>query len=290
MNVAIVVALVVILAVAGLWARARAQSRQEPAAPPPLADPGATSHTVALDVAQPPDDDRDRAAARRLADETIAAVLSANPQVSEVRVLSREGTVLAHYQTATGEAAPIDAPTPGPEGLGGDPAPERSLADRLDLAEGIRSQLKDPDDPVGLVQAILEAGGYRTRREDNVIRAGDQTVIVIAAAPEVPVTRRDLNEAWFAFKASGAREGLVLTTGVLNPQEARRRELMAPTLHHVGPEGIQRMADAASLGGDPLHFAAGAGSGAGFVSPATAGEPGQGVPPAGGDRTPGRAA
>jgi hypothetical protein len=38
--------------------------------------------------------------------------------------------------------------------------------------------------------------------------------------------------------------------------DVRRREFLDPALLHSGPEGIQRMADAVSLGGNPMSFAA----------------------------------
>ena len=40
-------------------------------------------------------------------------------------------------------------------------------------------------------------------------------------------------------------------------EDVRRREFLDPALLHSGPEGIQRMADAVSLGGNPMNFAAG---------------------------------
>jgi hypothetical protein len=39
--------------------------------------------------------------------------------------------------------------------------------------------------------------------------------------------------------------------------EISRRHALAPALLHAGPDGIQRMADAAAMGADPLDFVVG---------------------------------
>ena len=60
--------------------------------------------------------------------------------------------------------------------------------------------------------------------------------------------------------------------------DVRRREFLDPALLHSGPEGIQRMADAVSLGGNPMSFAA---APALVASLQSGSEPGQRKDPAG---------
>ena len=56
--------------------------------------------------------------------------------------------------------------------------------------------------------------------------------------------------------SSGASRGVVLSPGFMHFLDVRRREFLDPALLHSGPEGIQRMTDAVSLGGNPMSFAA----------------------------------
>jgi hypothetical protein len=65
-----------------------------------------------------------------------------------------------------------------------------------------------------------------------------------------------LNHAYRRFIQSGASRGVVLSPGFMPFLDVRRREFLDPALLHAGPEGIQRMADAAALGGNPMSFAA----------------------------------
>jgi hypothetical protein len=66
-----------------------------------------------------------------------------------------------------------------------------------------------------------------------------------------------LNHAYRRFIQSGASRGVVLSAGFMQFLDVRRREFLDPALLHSGPEGIQRMADAVALGGNPMNFAAG---------------------------------
>lgn len=66
--------------------------------------------------------------------------------------------------------------------------------------------------------------------------------------------------AWTAFlriRSAGASRGIVLHLTWANPETLRRRELASPDVKHVGPESIQRMADAVVVGADPLGFVLG---------------------------------
>ncbi len=49
----------------------------------------------------------------------------------------------------------------------------------------------------------------------------------------------------------------MVTVGLLDPSDLRRREILAPNVHHVAHDGVQRMADAVAVGADPLAFALG---------------------------------
>lgn len=138
-----------------------------------------------------------------------------------------------------------------------DPVVARALADRFDLPDLVRSRLADPDDAVGLVRAILDAGVREVDAHRELFRLGDRAVIVIPAPIGDPVPPEALNRAYARFRESGARGGVVVTPGFMDAADVRRRETFAPALLHAGPDGIQRMADAVMLGADPVAFAAG---------------------------------
>jgi hypothetical protein len=132
-----------------------------------------------------------------------------------------------------------------------------TLADAFDLPQAVRARISDPDQAIGLVRAILEAGGVDVTVDGDVLRAGDQVVVVLPYALGKVVSSEDLNNAYMRFTQSRARRGVVVTPGLMSPVDLRRRHSMAPALLHAGPDGIQRMADAVALGADPLRFATG---------------------------------
>lgn len=135
--------------------------------------------------------------------------------------------------------------------------PHKALADRLEIPADVRQRLADPDDVVELVAAIIEASGRRAAVDGDVVRVSDEAVVIIRAPIGDPVPPEALNHAYRRFADSGASRGVVVTPGYMDPRDVRRREAFAPELQHAGPAGIQRMADAASLGADPVPFAAG---------------------------------
>lgn len=134
--------------------------------------------------------------------------------------------------------------------------PRLPLAEMFQLPSSVRSRLRDVDDPVEIVRATLEAGGLTVRVEDDLVLGEDQAIVVVRTGFGDPVPPALLNHAYFRFKESGASRGVLLSPGIMPFLEVRRRELFDPSLLHAGPEGIQRMADAVSLGGNPMHFAA----------------------------------
>lgn len=135
-------------------------------------------------------------------------------------------------------------------------APARPLLERFDLPSTLPAAVADPDDPLAIVKALLEAGGHRVEVDDDVLAVGSDVVIVVRAPIGEPVAREVLNHAYRRFQQSGAARGLVVTPGFLDPRDVRRREVLVAALRYVGPEGIQRMADAVEVGADPLRFAA----------------------------------
>jgi hypothetical protein len=86
--------------------------------------------------------------------------------------------------------------------------------------------------------------------------AGDAAVVVVPAPIGEPVGDDLFNQAFRRFQASGARRGVMVTSGFMDPRALRRREMLEPAFLHAGPDGIQRMCDAVAAGADPLAFAA----------------------------------
>ncbi len=236
--------------------------------PGPLPGPQAT---IRLDVeaAEP-----DTPAAERLARQAAARVLRTSPDVDEVIVVDRNGrrlaTVERHEQPpstapATPEAPPeVGRAERGARGSGRESWPElepsapkhaqaRPLGDRFELPDVVRAHLRRPEDPVDLVRAILEAASLPVEVQGNVLRCGDEAVIVVREA-EASATDV-LARAFLRFQQSGASHGVVIYLGYLNPREVERRQALAPNLRYTGSGAIQRMADAVALGGNPLRFA-----------------------------------
>jgi hypothetical protein len=147
----------------------------------------------------------------------------------------------------TAASPTVDLPLPAPR--------HRPLAEGFDLPPSIA--VRDPDDPVELVRAILEAAGLPCTVQGRLIRIGDRALVVLPR-PVGGVTDRDtLSRAFREIARSDAGEGFVVTVGLLDPSDLRRREILAPNVHHVAHDGVQRMADAVAVGADPLAFALG---------------------------------
>lgn len=276
--VVVLVIVVVLVAAVALVARRRpttprepgptpgstASARRRPAVEGPFLGPLAT---IRLDVVA---SDPEAASVQRLVRAATAKVFRTSPDVDEVIVEDRDGTVVARV--------PRQPPDPGPpptraEGEAHQPRahgswhePEfvpsvdqdaavgrRALAERLDLPEDVRARVRHPDDAVDLVRAILEAAGRDVDVQGSMVRSGPDVVIVAEDASGGAGAA--LSQAFLRFRESGARQGIVIHLGYVDPREVARRRALSPQVHHAGTEVLQQMADAVALGGDPVQFA-----------------------------------
>lgn len=222
--------------------------------------------------------DAESAAVKRLVSDAAARVLHSHPDVEVVEVRTRSGAVVGSVsRTGPQPAAPVDLPqyllephTPhhAPDYVAGEAtggvtphfeandAERKALAEYFDLPESVRARLRDPDDAVAIVRAILAAAGLQVDQDDDVLVVGDQAIVVVRSRLGEAIRDDALSHAYLRFTASHAQRGVMVTPGILFPTEVRRREMLAPALLHTGPDGIQRMADAVALGADPTRFAA----------------------------------
>ena len=274
----------VLLLTASLVALIAFRSSRRPAAPrtgPPLTVSPSHVATVTLEV-----DEADPAssAVRRLVQETALGIFRASPDAREVEVRTRAGTMLGRVSRGTPPPRELTISpmlhephvrrTHVPDVLGGlygsAPAqrpirerhtsgeltpPHRPLIDQFDLPEAVRTGIGDPDDPIDLVRSILEASGVRCEIDGDLIRAGETALVILRASGDVVIGHEALNHAYLRVVRSEAQRGVVIALGFMDPREVERREMLAPQVLHAGPDGIQRMADAVSLGADPLRFA-----------------------------------
>jgi hypothetical protein len=266
--IGVVVVLVILIAlVAGMRV---AKPRGGPTSVARVVD-GRVVVTLALDAP-----DGSSPALDRLVDDAAARAFAAVPEAREVEVCDRQARTLGVRNRASHTLPPpLELPSDllephlrhthaplvpedelpdhaHPHFLPKD-APARPLADRFDLPPRVRAQLADPNDAVALVAALLAASGHAVERRDTALLLdGHTAVIVIPAALGAPVGPDDLNHAYRVFTSMRARDGVVVTPGIMDGHEVRRRELLAPDLRHAGPDGIQRMADAVALGADPV--------------------------------------
>jgi hypothetical protein len=276
------------LVVVGLVALARIR---RPAAAPPRAFPGSVVKrwaVVGLDVRHV---SSTSPAGQRLTQEAAARVFAALPDCEEVEVLARDGRSLGRVARSAPEPRVVSLPQflsephrprhhePDlSEHLGEDgpydllpelpveqtkrpPAalippsegPPRPMVERFDLAPAILDSIRNPDDPVDLTRAILEAGGLTVEVDDDLLRADGLAIVVVW---RIDGGSHDaLNHAYRRIAASGADRGLVIALGYVDVGEIRRRELLAPEVLHTGYAGLQRMADAVALGANPIRFA-----------------------------------
>ena len=273
-------ALIVTAAVVALIAFGSSRRSASPPGSPPTAG-ASQGGAVTLDIAET---DPASPAVRRLVQETALGIFRTAPDVREVVVRTRAGTILGRVSRETpiprGLAVPpvLHEPharrTHVPDVLGGlyasesTPSPDRgrrtagelapphrSLMDQFDLPEAVRVRIGDPDDPIALVHAILEAAGVRCEIDGDLIRVDESALVILRASGDVVIGHDALNHAYLSIVRSGAQRGVVIALGFMDPREVARREALAPQVLHAGPDGIQRMADAVSLGADPLRFA-----------------------------------
>jgi len=273
----------VFLLIVGLVALIAFRSSGRSAAPrtvSPLTVSASHVATVTLEV-----DEGDPAspAVQRLVHEAALGIFRSAPDAREVEVRTRAGTILGRVSRETPPPRELTVSpvlhephvrrTHVPDVLSGlcgsEPAPgqirdrhtpgelappHRPLIDQFDLPEAVRTGIGDPDDPIDLVRAILEAAGVRCEIDGDLIQIGDSALVILRASGDVVIGHEALNHAYLRVIRSGAQRGLVIALGFMDPREVKRRELLAPQVLHAGPDGIQRMADAVSLGADPLRF------------------------------------
>lgn len=272
----ILLAAVVIAVLAGtVYAVSRIRppspDRPTPAAPP--AEPRVTAPvtTLVLDVRA---GDPDSPSLQRLARSVALPVFERSDDVEEVIVKDRDGAVVARIDRPDPAPVTRERPEPpadlrlhprtyepaeragaGPSRAADDEVDDAStpFAERYDLPPGVTARLRDPDDPVDVLRAILEEGGRPATVTGPGVLTGDELLIVLPGHRGV-VTGEDLTHAFLRFDASSALRGVAICLGYVDPDELRRREILAPDLRHAGHGAIQRMADAVSLGGDPLAF------------------------------------
>ena len=91
--------------------------------------------------------------------------------------------------------------------------PHRSLMDQFDLPEVVRTRIGDPDDPVDLVRAILEAAGLACEIDGDLIRVGESALVILRTSGGVVIGHEALNHAYLRVVRSGAQRGLVIGLG-----------------------------------------------------------------------------
>lgn len=278
-TLALVVAALLTGVVLGLWFR-----RARPSPAPPTAS-GVGSLQVVLDLE---DADPDDPAVIRLVHESGVRALAASPDVEEVEVRARGGRLLGRADRRIRRPSRIAIPvhlfeprvngrrspplrhvrdedrpvSASPRPVAVDDPRRRVVADRYELSTEIRALLADPDDPVDVVRAILEAGGREVSVAGDLLRIGACAIVVVPSHGSELASEDALNHAFRRIQESRAERGVVLSLGPLRMEDVRRREMLAPHVLHTGPDAIQRMADAVAVGADPLRFA---------VTPALAG-------------------
>lgn len=239
------------------------------------ADPvPAAGRVVVLDIEV---DDPQRPSAQRLVRDVGERVLAKRSDLDDIEVRDRRGTTLGHVhrpdplpqlvETSRDAHAPrphqpdpVGGTTPPPvdhRGSGVDViVPQRDFVERFELTDAVRSRVRDADEPIDVVRAILEAAGHDPRLDGEVLIAGDTGFVVARVLDDHP--NEILNHAYLRFRDAGLPRGIVIRVGWVNPEYVRYREFAAPMVRHVGTDAIQRMADAVDLGEDPIELALGA--------------------------------
>lgn len=230
----------------------------------------APTTTLVLDVHG---GDPDSPSVQRLARSVALPVFDRSDDVEEVVVKDGDGGVIARIRRPEPPPVPAehgDVPfdlrlhprsyepshggvIPPDEEVADEPGRGTTFAERLDLPPAVTAALRDPDDPADVLRAILEAGGRRATVSGRSVLTDDVLLVVVPGHRGV-VTGEDLTHAYLRFESSRAPRGVAICLGYVDPDELRRRELLAPNLGHAGQDAIQRMADAVAVGADPLAF------------------------------------
>jgi hypothetical protein len=272
----VLVALVVVAVLAAAILVGRRLGRTPP---PPPTRPWETSEpegaVVVLDLVP---DDPSHPSVRRLVEEAAQRPLDTDPTVEVVEVRDREHRVLGRVRrprkrrdvTIPDELYEPHAQrsrAPDPLGRSSTPPPpppasaeavevaDRPFAERFELDERIRAALADDDDPVDLVRVLLTLGGHRPEIHGDRV-ATEEVALVVMSDPGHQVDAA-LARAFLRIQEARVPRGIVIHLSWVNPETLHRREVAAPNVKHVGPEAIQRMADAVTAGADPVAFVLG---------------------------------
>lgn len=212
------------------------------------------------------------AAVGRLVDELAMSVLDSFEDAKDVEFRTNNGELLGRRsrpqempasparpfpERSRPPAAPLRLrqPSAGEASARVDLAVSRSLADRLELPSHLQAGLEDPNDPVDIVEQLLRAAGHHPDRTGNLLRLDEHALVVLRVPVESTVEVEDLNRAYIQFLNSGSSRGLVVAAGYFPSREIARRQAIDPDLRHAGFQDLQRMADVAAAGMDPLAFA-----------------------------------
>lgn len=270
----VLAALVVAVIVWGL--RQIGGSGPSPTSPEPWQDTAAAGERLVLDLSV---DDPQHPSVQRLVYAAARQALAASPDVMTVEVLDRNGMHLGtverdaplprelevpatlhepHAKRSRGPravpqeggAAPQMEHEQGPVGV----AP-RTWVDRFDLSPEIRAAVRDPERPADVIRAVLAAGGLQPELHGNLVRLDDTVIVVVSDVRDG--ASEAINRAYLQYKDTDARHAIIVRLGYVDPDVIRRHDAATPDVRHISADGVQRMADAVTLGADPLAFALG---------------------------------
>lgn len=248
------------------------------ALPPPAAPPGELARVVRRDgdrvVLDLEVSDPTAPPVRRLALDLAARTFTDDPALRRLTVVDRTGRTLL---TTTREEATVQLPdlppdlsvgprrpasrAPDPLGRGGGSSREagppphitplgpRPFVARFDLPTSVLDQVRDGDDPVEVVGAVLRAGGRPVERHGDVIVSEDTALTVVDVADDA---ERALARAFVRLRDSGAPRGIVVRLGYADPSVVARHAGAARHVHQRDVTAVQAMADAVALGVDPI--------------------------------------
>jgi hypothetical protein len=255
------------------WRRLSAADRPKPRRAPWEAV-GEGGGRLVLDL---PGVDPDDPAVERLVQEAAHRVLAADRELDEVEVVARDGTLLGRVR----RPAPVTRELAVPEALREPHAPRRHapsvvpspdvghprtvaeqaptiravpLADRLELSPAVRARVTEPDRAIDVLRAILEVAGRPVTADGDLLVSGDVAIVVVDPRDRA---EQALNHGFLRIQATDVPRGMILRLGYVDPALTHRKEAAAPHVRHVGQDALQRMADAAAVGADPIAFAAG---------------------------------